>query len=202
MKRPHAFFYCLFLSSCYPGEAQSTQKNQFDINLGTGIDNTFLHDPGRTEMMPASANVGYFISDVINLGGYYFGSEAITDYIRSPNPPIPNFGYPPTQHYRERHIWTFNIAGIRGVFHFTHLIPARHVDFYAGLMPGYLFSKEIITSDYVPNAPNAPDPNGHYGGFLCAGFLGCRYNLTDHAGLYLEAGYGITFINLGINAHL
>jgi hypothetical protein len=38
-----------------------------------------------------------------------------------------------------------------------------------------------------------------YGGFYFGGFIGARYRFTDHFGVFLELGYGLSEANLGLN---
>jgi hypothetical protein len=200
MNKPQAFFSCLLFFSCCSAEAQSFHKKELDFNLGVGAENTFLNDPGTTIRIPMSINICYGISDVISTGLYYCHSEAAISYNRIMAYPFP-YAFGPYLHYQEIHRWSFNIAGVRVAYYFSKLIPSKHFDFYAGLMPGYLFSQETIFNQEANSNP-IPDANASRQGFICAGFLGCRYNLNERAGLYAEGGYGITYMNIGINIHL
>lgn len=177
--------------------AQSFQKSQLDLNLGVGIGSTFATANYRNAF-PVSASLDYGVTDNISVGGYLgFATAAWKfygwDYCNYGNGAGNRF------YYEDTYRWTYYIVGVRGAFHFAEFIKNDKVDLYAGLMLG----DNIAHSTWSTNSP-CPD-HGYYwggssqGGFIFSGFAGCRYRFTDKVGVFAEIGYGVSYLNLGVN---
>ena len=80
------------------------------------------------------------------------------------------------------------IIGIRGLYHFD-VTPS--LDTYGGAMLGY-------------NIAKISDENSKtkVGGFAYTFLVGGRYRLAKTVGLFLEVGYGVASVNLGLNIKL
>jgi hypothetical protein len=89
--------------------------------------------------------------------------------------------------------WNYNIAGIRGAWHFTGL-NIENLDLYAGLMLSY----DDLSFSYSDNQ------GGHYGGSKynsdaqLTAFAGARYYFAGNLGAFAELGYGVSFLNIGL----
>jgi hypothetical protein len=92
--------------------------------------------------------------------------------------------------------WNYTIIGIRSAYHYQGLENER-IDLYGGLMLGYY----ILKYTYEDNTgSSSPIGSGNYGS--SAGltiYLGGRYYLTDNIAAFVELGYGVSYLNLGIN---
>ena len=53
------------------------------------------------------------------------------------------------------------------------------------------------TTDPNPAYVQPTQSNG--GGVVFSAFGGCRYRFNDHVGIYGELGYGISYLNIGVN---
>jgi hypothetical protein len=113
---------------------------------------------------------------VLGLGanlGYYGYKEEFT---------VPSMSYS----------WSYTnivVAG-RALAHYPFI---NKLDTYAGLMLGY----NVASTKYEgPNAGSIPTPSA--GGIVFGGVAGVRYEFNANWGAYLEAGFGISNLNLGI----
>jgi hypothetical protein len=92
--------------------------------------------------------------------------------------------------------WNYTIVGIRSAYHYQGLENER-IDLYGGLMLGYY----ILNYTYEDNTGSSnPIGSGNYGS--SAGltiYLGGRYYLTNNIAAFVELGYGVSYLNLGIN---
>lgn len=181
--------------------AQSFQKNQFDINFGVGIGNTFVGS-GATKVIPSiSTAVEYGVTDAISAGVYlgYAGASyqySGVDWCPSGNGIGNAFGN--YYNYTDTYKWRFSIAGIRGAYHFAKLIPADKLDVYAGLMIGANFSKYTFSSDN-PCPGHVPVAARNFGKLIWSGYAGARYRFVENFGAFAELGYGISYLTLGVN---
>jgi hypothetical protein len=102
--------------------------------------------------------------------------------------------------------WTYYVIGIRSAYHLS--IPsAPRFDPYAGIMLAYydIGYKESSTDPYydVPGSPYYSYYANTYGSYLAFSlYIGARYNLSDHIGLWLELGYGYSNAALGVSFKL
>jgi hypothetical protein len=185
-------FFLLLVCGVSVGHAQSFQKGQTDINLGIGLGNIIV-EPGSINVLPpVSASVEFGITNDISLGGYAAFTGASRTYQGWEN--CGNIDHYYTDTYR----WSYFILGVRGAYHFGRFIKIDKLDMYAGLMLGNDFahdsySTSSICSDHV--AYISPT----YGGFVFSLYGGARYRFTNHFGVFGELGYGISYLNVGLN---
>ncbi|MDT8432945.1 MAG: hypothetical protein RQ746_15605 [Bacteroidales bacterium] len=93
--------------------------------------------------------------------------------------------------------WKYSniVVGARGSFHYPLL---DKLDTYLGVMLGYnivsssSFGTNVGTYDYTPDA----------GSIAFSGYVGSRYYFSDSFFGFLELGYGISYLNLGIGLKL
>ncbi len=189
----------LFAGGVFTVNAQSFVKGQKDLNIGIGlgggygstVSGTLYAGETQSSTPPISASLDFGITDAISLGGYvgYTGTKWTytgTDFY--------NGAY---VNYTNTESWTYYIIGVRGAYHFSKFISNEKVDLYAGIMLGDAIATNTFTTT---------DPNPSYvhttstgGGGVFSGFAGCRYRFSDHVGAFGEIGYGISYLNLGLN---
>jgi hypothetical protein len=191
--------FAIIFSSVLNSNAQSFVKGQKDLDIGLGLGNNFYSYYGnRTSALPAiGLSFDYGITDDISLGGYLGFAGATwtysgTDYC---NHGVGNGGW---YNYTDTYKWTFTIIGVRGAYHFAKLIPNDKIDLYAGLMLGDDFAHESYSTT-APCSDHVAFYTSTLGGFAWSGFLGCRYRFNDHAGIFGELGYGISYLTIGFN---
>lgn len=94
--------------------------------------------------------------------------------------------------------WGYNytniVLGARGTFHYPVL---DDLDTYAGILLGanVVFSSEFGTSGGVTYDPDRPS-------IAYSGFLGARYYFSDKFSGFVELGYGISYLTLGLGIKL
>jgi opacity protein-like surface antigen len=122
---------------------------------------------------PISATAEYGITDEISVGGYVATALSTVHF---------NTG---AQSYNVgdiRHV----IIGGRGLYHFD-LLPS--LDTYAGAMLGY---NSVSTHDDGATTAQKSD-------ITYTVMAGARYRLANTLGTFLELGYGVSVVNIGIN---
>lgn len=95
------------------------------------------------------------------------------------------------------------VVGVRGAIHLNELLESSQFDVYGGVMLGYNIGsyKDKTTRAYNGITEDYSD-NYHYKlNFVTwSTFVGGRYLFSDHFGAYLELGYGLSYLNLGLTA--
>lgn len=95
--------------------------------------------------------------------------------------------------------WGWNYStiyfGALGAFHYPLL---DKLDTYAGVGLGY----RILTTKEVGDNPGGVDYSDSSGGFQFAAYIGGRYFFTDNLAAFLQFGYSIAYVNLGISIKL
>jgi len=75
----------------------------------------------------------------------------------------------------------------------AHYPLINKLDTYGGVILGY----NVASVKYDgPNASSMPSPSA--GGFVFGGVVGARYEFNQSWGAYVEAGFGISNLNLGV----
>lgn len=89
--------------------------------------------------------------------------------------------------------WTYSILALRGTYH-PDFAQTGKFDGYGGLSLGYAILS--YSDDFYDKFPTAKPsyPSYVYTSF----FVGGRYYFTDKIGAYGEAGYGLTYLKLGL----
>jgi hypothetical protein len=145
------------------------------IGLGSVLGSIF--ENSKTTIPPISATLDISVNDRISLGGYAGISKisfvAVDDY-----------------GYTVSGTASYYIIGARGAYHFKFI---DHCDTYLGLMVGYNAGNATVASDNI----NVTAQSAMY-----STFLGCRYYFSRNTAAFLELGYGIAIMNLGISMRL
>lgn len=82
------------------------------------------------------------------------------------------------------YVTAHTILGARSAFHYQF---APKLDTYAGLMLGWNIFAGTGTAS---------------GGFTYSTYIGARYFITENIGAFAEAGYGVSYLNLGVTIKL
>ena len=158
-------------------QAQQFQKGTTIANAGIGL-GTALGGLGKAR--PAiSLSVDHGMWDiggpgVISLGGY-----------------IGNTGYKYTDlGYTAR--WNYTIVGVRSAYHYNGFTHIPELDIYGGVMLGYNIAK------YSSDSGDDSLGNSYGSGLGLSGFVGGRWFFTEQLGVYVELGYGVSALNVGV----
>ena len=87
--------------------------------------------------------------------------------------------------------YTTFILGARGAFHYPVI---EKLDTYSGLLIGY----QIVSSKEFGTLGTGFNYSASGSHVTWSWFVGGRYYFSDNLGAFLELGYGITYLNLGL----
>jgi len=173
MKKFTTITLALVLALGLFSNVQAQEEGESVAGLGIGFA-SYLG--GNSNLPPISLSYDYGYNDKISIGGYLGYSSASED-----------LGFVGTWNY------TYIIVAARGLYHFEII---DNIDTYGGLLLGYnIASSEIEGGNNGFLTPATPT----VGGVLYGAFIGGRYALTDQFGVFLELGYGIAAVNVGVN---
>ncbi len=163
------------------------KKGDKELDFGFGLMNTFIDKNTEAAMPPLSMRFSYRIKKTVSVGTYLGYSR--TNYVAPPNDGRDN---PEPPELTNNH---FQI-GLRGQGHFVQ----DRLDFYGGAMIGYNFSinesanlspdkrvQGVVVEDFADK-------------IVFSGFVGGKYLLTEHFGIFGEVGYGVSIFNIGITS--
>jgi hypothetical protein len=206
MNRPTSFFTVALAAALMApaAAAQSFDVGTNAINLGIGLG-------GYRYSYVASGASGYSVSPTLAfsyergvaplgpgvLGVGAFLANKSVRYEATQNYPWANTTY----NYDQR--WSNTIIGLRGSWHYNEWHGMDELDVYGGLMLGYNIGSYRNRSTRTINGVTSDYDYGYSGSISFATFstyLGARYYFTEKIGAYLEFGYGIAYLNLGLAA--
>lgn len=146
------------------------EEGQSNINLGIGFAAFGL--TGDATVPPVSASYGYGINDNISVGAFvgYTASEQDLIFAKA--------------------TYSYLVFGARAAYHKEFI---DDVDTYAGIMVAYNSVGFDIDDEAFENLFDT-DLSGVVPGF----YLGARYHFTDNLGAFMELGYGVSAVNLGL----
>ena len=186
MKRTLTLLF-IGLSAMFSARAQEFQKGTNVVSAGIGLGSSMLSYSGTSQSPGISLQYERGVWDVggpgvISLGGY----AGFKGYKYS--------GKYSTYSYEQK--WNYTVIGVRSAYYYNGL-KADKVDLYGGLMLSY----NILSYKYSDNGPAGSyySGSGSYGS--AAGFsayIGGRYFFTDNLAAWMELGYGVAYINLGV----
>lgn len=186
MKKIFFTLLCIITCSFCFSQTSLYQKGQLNFNIGVGFITPLFDVSGydvKIKTPPVSITADYGLSDEIGVGIYIAKAKSdvygtLTDL---------NSGYS----YKDKQsTLTHFILGARVLYHFALI---SKLDTYGGAMLGYNSIKEKAEPNVVVYG------NTETSGFTYSLLIGGRYRLTKLLGAFLELGYGVAVINLGIN---
>lgn len=182
------FIIVLAASTCF-GQNSQFKKGQVDINAGIGFITPLFAISGydvKTKTPPISVAADYGITEELSVGLYVAtAKDNVYGTLYDLNTGNSFYG-------KQSTISHFLIGG-RLLYHFQL---NSKFDTYGGGMLGYNSVKEKSE----PNIQLIGETDAK--GFTYTLLLGGRYRFAEHIGGYLELGYGVTVINLGVNIKL
>ena len=169
------FLFCLAFQTM-------NAQGRFDVNFGVGLLPTFAKDNGKTKLLPLTLNAHYKITPNFSLGAFagHSVTETNREFIQDGE----------LTQWKNR----FTAVGIRAAAHTDKLYKW---DIYGGMVLSYNYSNiEVIEGnmDILADHMGIKEKSGK---FSASAFLGARYELTEHVGLFGELGFGISILTLG-----
>ena len=156
------------------------EKGTKDLNIGVGLIRTFGFSGETSSVPPLSASFEVGTSDNLSFGGYV--GYASQSYNRS-------------SYYGSDVSVSYFLFGPRMGYHFA-LIPKA--DTYVGAMIGYGAATVSVTSS--SGLGTSSTPVAAVSSFVYSVHGGIRYPFSPKIGGFAEIGYGISVLNLGLNA--
>jgi hypothetical protein len=119
---------------------------------------------------PIGASFEYGISEKIGVGAYFgYASKTFPVFL-------------------DEYTVTYMLFGAKGNYHFYQ---SDQIDAYGGLILGY----NAATAKWKGSS-TLPTPT--VGGVTYGGVIGARYYFTESIGAFAEAGYGISYLTVGL----
>lgn len=181
----------LLVFSTLHAQTPASQPGKFNISAGIGLVPTFVSDGANMNTPPVSLRIGYQVASNINVSA--FGGYASYDLA---SPYLISDGLPASLTNKQY------LAGLRGE---VRKDLSQKFDVYGGGMLGYShadireFNQQTGETITRPeNTPSPYNPEGPESGLLYAGFVGSTFYLKQGVGLFAEAGYGVSLLNMGV----
>lgn len=158
---------------------QAYKDGEINFNFGIGYGVAGMY--GNTKVPPISLSGEYNVE--INDLEFSFGGI---------------FGYAASEYtYAYYSDWKLNYSyfmlGARASLHFNQWIKISNLDWYAGVLIGYNIVSYKETNAYYTDG--VQETGTSY--LLIGGYSGIRYFFNKSFGLFMEAGYGVSYITVG-----
>lgn len=174
------------------------KKGDLRVHANLGLLSTYFMDRAEVNFLPVSLGVDYYLSEVFSLGlqGGYSASTS----------PVVMLADQSLVRYENQ----TSMLGLRAAMHSTAF---ERVVVYGGGMLGYHLpnvNEVTVAGGTVPEpvAPGAPTQTKPYrvppatGKMVYSGFVGASYRFTTRLNGSLEAGFGVSLLNLGLSYKL
>ena len=178
--------FSLIICFCFAFQTMNAQ-GRYDINFGVGALPTFAKDKGTTKLLPLVMNVHYKINPKFSLG--VFAGHSVTETNRE----FINDGQ--LTQWKNR----FSTFGIRAAAHTDKLYKW---DIYGGMTLSYNFSNIEVIEGNMDILADHMGIKPRSGKFSASAFLGSRYEITKHLGIFGELGFGISILTMGVSCRL
>jgi len=170
-------------------EEAEFKKGDVEIGVGVGLLSTFVSKNSKSRIIPLSMTVSYRIKQFISVGAYagysstngYQSDESIFDEVPTTSAVVRN---------------DFYMVGGRLEGHFNR----ERTDFYGGAMVSYHVSDVQKLDPNIDRVEGIIIEEGKNGGWKYSGYVGMKYMMTKHFGLFGEIGFGASLINLGLTS--
>ncbi len=179
MKKLSLLVIAIFSVSMMQAQTPFAKYDQV-VNAGLGLGTYGVR--GNITVPPLSVSYDYGIEDnlfneksLLSVGGYvgYYANKTI-------------FINPRSGEYGSK--FSNFLLGARGAVHYNFV---EKLDTYGGLMLGY----NIASVSYYGNYG---DLSVSVGGFISSVFLGARYYFADNIAGFVELGYGLSALEIGV----
>lgn len=182
------------------------EKGTTAFNLGIGLggarysyisayNDNYTVSP--TIIVNGEHGVGELGPGTLGIGGF-FGSKSVR-YQYTSNSVFSNYTY----NYDQK--WSNTLIGLRGSWHPNEFFENEKVDLYGGVMLGYNIGSYKNNSTRTINGVTTSYDDGfsYKTSYVTwSTYIGARYFFTDMIGAYLELGYGVSYLNLGLSVKL
>ncbi len=162
------------------------KKGDVEAQVGVGLMSTFVGKNTNTTILPLSLSVNYRLQKHLSIGAYLGYSQ--TEYVAPEEDGEKLPGMTPEL------VNNYFLTGLRFQGHFSR----DRFDFYGGGMIGYNFSvneSENLTDGRLQNIR----VEDYADAWTWSGYIGAKYLLTKHFGVFGEVGYGASLFTIGIN---
>lgn len=165
------------------------KKGDVEFAAGVGLLSTFVSKNSKSRIIPLSFMMNYRIKQYISVGAYagfsstngYQSQENIADEIPIDVAVVRN---------------DFYLVGARLEGHFNR----ERTDFYGGAMISYHVSDVQKLDPTVDRVEGIIIEEGTNDGVKYSGYVGMKYMMTKHFGVFGEIGYGASLINVGLTS--
>lgn len=198
MKQIQILFTLLLATTALTAQSFDNAKGDLRIHASLGVVPTYFMDRAEVNFLPTSVGVDYYLSEIFSLGlqgGYSAStSQAIALADKS------------LVQYENQTM----MLGMRAAMHSTAF---ERVVVYGGGMLGYhlpIVNEVAIAGGATPEPvnPNGPSQTQPYrvppatGKLVYTGFVGVSYRATTRLSGSLEAGFGVSILQVGLNYKL
>jgi hypothetical protein len=194
MLKKGSILFALFFA--FQVSLAQTRTKKLDLKMGFGIKPTFLHETPASRY-PLNFHAEYFFNSQVS-GGVFIGfaQSAITYDLQHWYDLQNGYGY--YQHYYDHYTWSFTLSGVRACYYFTEEEPGSKFEFYAGASAGLMRVHTDLQSMNIFGLKTPYHPAEYHNGYFCSVFAGARLKIDEHAGIFAELGYGVSYANAGI----
>lgn len=170
-------------AQCNAKKGRCKKSGYWEIQAGAGLLPTFVKDRAQTLMPPVLLGLDYRLKPNISLG--LQAGTSVSEAARQ----IPK----KTDLSIHRNHYT--VIGLRAAAHTTTL---DRWEVYGGMMVGYGASRVEV---YDRNSEKFPEPMNEYrkAEVYLSAFVGGRYAINRHFGVFSELGLGISVLSSGIS---
>jgi len=182
MKTKHILLLLVISAIHLAGKAQPFLPGDHAVNFGLGIGSTWYSGTGyKTGFPPLSGTYEYGITElgpgVLGIGGYL----GFSSYKWESSYSGTTYGWK----------YSSTIIGARGNYHYNF---HEKLDTYAGMLLGF----NIISSKATGDWPFGTSTAATGSSFAWSIYVGGRWYFTDSFAAFLELGYGIAWLNIGV----
>ena len=193
----NAIATALVLAPIIPAAAQSFTEGNNVLGVGVGIGGNYGVGFSGSGVSQTPAIALHFDHGMGDLGPGVWGLGGFVGY-KTYKYESDNLYF--SGNYRTTYRWTYLVVGARGTWHYNEWHNNDKLDTYGGLMLAYRAATFKDETNY-PQGTLAYSA-GTYSGISFTGLVGVRYYFTDAVGAYLEAGYGVSLLQLGLAVKL
>jgi hypothetical protein len=206
------FGFIFLLTACLSAQVNKTtnykaaesgkcfNENSKIVNIGMGLGYRSYYKYGKgngwSHRTSPAFNISYEQALKAPVGPGLIGIGGFLGYQRSVLR-NDNYFYDNHKYYYE-HLWTYMFLAVRAAYHADALVFEKG-EIYFGAALGLRFN----TYRYYNNSPDPHKQNYEVREGSIAPrfsvFAGGRYYLTNNLGAFMELGYGISYLNLGLS---
>ncbi len=196
MKKQIVTTLCISIISSLTLIAQHKTPNyqKFNLAVGAGLVPTFVADGASASLPPLTFKAGYQVTRNFSLSGFIGYAQADS------KPSLVSDG---------KLVYTENtqlVTALRGEWKKP---VTEKIDIYGGGMLGFGHARireiDAATGTVFIRETNAPtpfDPEAKAGKFFYSGFVGGQYFFRKNLGVFVEAGFGVSLLNMGLAVRL